>query len=69
MSVADRDHAQKTQLVDVVEDRVDERCLGERVVGTLRRECLDHMIIFSERHLKNRLQKLLRRAPSKSGNR
>ena len=27
--------------------------IGERVVGTLRRECLDHMIIFSERHLKN----------------
>ena len=27
--------------------------IAERVVGTIRRECLDHMIIFSEQHLKN----------------
>jgi transposase InsO family protein len=24
----------------------------ERMVGTLKRECLDHMIIFNERHLR-----------------
>ncbi len=25
---------------------------AERVIGTIRRECLDHMIIFSEKHLR-----------------
>ena len=26
--------------------------IGERVIGTLRRDCLDHLIIFGERHLR-----------------
>jgi putative transposase len=28
-----------------------QNALAERVVGTLRRECLDHLIIFNDRHL------------------
>ena len=31
----------------------------ERVIGTLRRECLDHMIIFSEKHLCNILHEYI----------
>ena len=26
--------------------------VAERVIGTIRRECLDHLIIFNERHLR-----------------
>jgi transposase InsO family protein len=31
--------------------------VGERVIGTLRRDCLDHMIIVNERHLRYVLRK------------
>ncbi len=30
--------------------------IAERVIGTLRRECLDHLIIFNERHLRSVLR-------------
>ena len=33
--------------------------VAERVVGTLRRECLDHMIIVNERHLRRVLREYL----------
>jgi len=32
---------------------------AERVIGTLRRECLDHMIILNERHLYNTLHEYI----------
>ncbi|MCC7508472.1 MAG: transposase, partial [Planctomycetes bacterium] len=28
----------------------------ERVIGTIRRECLDHMIVFGEKHLREVLK-------------
>jgi putative transposase len=30
--------------------------IAERVIGTMRRECLDHLIIFNERHLRRLLK-------------
>src|SRR5438270_2403494 len=32
----------------------------ERVIGTLRRECLDHMIVFDEQHLRSVLSEFVR---------
>ena len=33
--------------------------IGERIVGTLRRECLDHMFIFNERHRRSVLTEFI----------
>lgn len=32
---------------------------AERVIGSIRRECLDHVIVFSERHLRRLLRSYL----------
>ena len=36
-----------------------QRAYVERVIGTIRRECLDHMIVFDERSLCRHLQRSL----------
>ncbi len=33
--------------------------LAERLIGTLRRECLDHLIILNEQHLRTVLQEFV----------
>jgi putative transposase len=32
---------------------------GERVIGSIRRECLDHVIVWNERSLRRHLQRYL----------
>jgi len=36
-----------------------QRAYVERVIGTIRRECLDHVIVFNERSLCQHLQRFL----------
>ena len=34
--------------------------IAERVIGTLRRECLDHLIVLDEQHLRSVLTEIMR---------
>ena len=38
---------------------VESNAVVERVIGTLRRECLDHLIIVNEQHLRAALQEFV----------
>jgi hypothetical protein len=29
------------------------KCVPERLIGSIRRECIDHIVIFGERHLRH----------------
>ncbi len=41
---------------------------AERLIGSIRRECLDHIVVFGEAHLRHILRptRLLQRAPNAS---
>jgi hypothetical protein len=32
-----------------------QNCYAERLIGTIRRECVDHLIVFGEAHLRRAL--------------
>jgi putative transposase len=36
-----------------------QRAYIERVIGTIRRECLDHVVVFTERHLRHHLSRFV----------
>jgi hypothetical protein len=36
--------------------RLRNNCFAERLIGSIRRECLDHIIVFSEAHLRRILK-------------
>jgi len=37
-----------------------QNCYAERLIGSIRRECLDHVIVFGERHLRHVLRSYAR---------
>ena len=44
--------------------QADSHAYVERIIGSIRRECLDHVIIFDERHLRLGARAELRRLPA-----
>jgi hypothetical protein len=43
-----------------VTSRFRQNCFAERLIGSIRRECVDHLVVFGEQHLRRVLRSYAR---------